>query len=98
MQQGIGDTIRVSLTPEPGGPIAHSEVRVGATDPAGDGTSDSFLPQVTACPGMWTHDFEHCLPGAVARRSIQSSIHARMPECQTGASAVHGRRTPCRWR
>jgi len=49
LQEGIGDTIRVSLTPAPGGDRAE-EVRVGQQILQSLGIR-SFTPQVTACPG-----------------------------------------------
>jgi len=49
LQEGIGDTIRVSLTPEPGGDRAE-EVRVAQQVLQSLGLR-SFLPQVSACPG-----------------------------------------------
>lgn len=49
LQEGIGDTIRISLTPEPGGDRA-DEVRVGEQILQSLGIR-SFLPQVSACPG-----------------------------------------------
>jgi (E)-4-hydroxy-3-methylbut-2-enyl-diphosphate synthase len=49
LQQGIGDTIRVSLTPRPGGDRAE-EVRVAQQVLQSLGIR-SFTPQVTACPG-----------------------------------------------
>jgi (E)-4-hydroxy-3-methylbut-2-enyl-diphosphate synthase len=49
LQQGIGDTIRVSLTPEPGGDRTE-EVRI-AQQILQAMELRSFLPQVTACPG-----------------------------------------------
>lgn len=49
LQQGIGDTIRVSLTPKPGGDRAE-EVRVCQQVLQSLGIR-SFIPQVTACPG-----------------------------------------------
>ncbi len=49
LQEGIGDTIRVSLTPRPGGDRA-DEVRVAQQILQSLGLR-SFLPQVTACPG-----------------------------------------------
>jgi (E)-4-hydroxy-3-methylbut-2-enyl-diphosphate synthase len=49
LQQGIGDTIRVSLTPAPGGDRTE-EVRVGQQILQSLGIR-SFTPQVTACPG-----------------------------------------------
>jgi len=49
LQKGIGDTIRVSLTPQPGGDRAE-EVRV-AQQILQSLEIRSFVPQVTACPG-----------------------------------------------
>lgn len=49
MQEGIGDTIRVSLTPEPGGNRAN-EVIVAQEMLQTMGLR-SFTPMVTACPG-----------------------------------------------
>jgi (E)-4-hydroxy-3-methylbut-2-enyl-diphosphate synthase len=49
LQEGIGDTIRVSLTPAPGGDRAE-EVRIAQEILQSLGLR-SFAPQVTACPG-----------------------------------------------
>ncbi len=49
LQEGIGDTIRVSLTPAPGGDRAQ-EVRVAQQILQSLGIR-SFTPQVTSCPG-----------------------------------------------
>jgi (E)-4-hydroxy-3-methylbut-2-enyl-diphosphate synthase len=49
LQRGIGDTIRVSLTPEPGGDRTE-EVRVAQQVLQSMGMR-SFTPQVSACPG-----------------------------------------------
>ncbi len=49
LQQGIGDTIRISLTPEPGGDRTR-EVVVGQEILQTMGLR-SFTPMVTACPG-----------------------------------------------
>jgi (E)-4-hydroxy-3-methylbut-2-enyl-diphosphate synthase len=49
LQEGIGDTIRVSLTPAPGGDRTE-EVRVAQQILQSLGMR-SFTPQVTACPG-----------------------------------------------
>ena len=75
LQEGIGDTIRVSLTPAPGGDRTE-EVRVGQQILQSLGIR-SFTPQVTACPGCGrtTSTFFQEL---AAR--IQSHIRARMPQ------------------
>ncbi len=49
LQQGIGDTIRISLTPEPGGDRS-KEVIVGQEILQSLGIR-SFMPMVIACPG-----------------------------------------------
>jgi len=49
LQRGIGDTIRVSLTPDPGGDRTE-EVQVAQQVLQSMGLR-SFLPQVSACPG-----------------------------------------------
>lgn len=49
LQDGIGDTIRISLTPEPGAP-REKEVIVGQEILQTMGLR-AFVPQVTACPG-----------------------------------------------
>ena len=49
LQEGIGDTIRISLTPEPGGDRTQ-EVRVGQEILQSMGLR-AFMPQVIACPG-----------------------------------------------
>jgi (E)-4-hydroxy-3-methylbut-2-enyl-diphosphate synthase len=49
MQQGIGDTIRVSLTPDPGG--SRTQEVVVAQELLQTMGFRSFSPMVTACPG-----------------------------------------------
>ena len=49
LQQGIGDTIRISLTPEPGGDRT-KEVTVAQEILQSMGLR-SFVPQIAACPG-----------------------------------------------
>jgi (E)-4-hydroxy-3-methylbut-2-enyl-diphosphate synthase len=49
LNEGIGDTIRVSLTPEPGAP-REREVEIAQQVLQSMGIR-SFLPQVSACPG-----------------------------------------------
>jgi (E)-4-hydroxy-3-methylbut-2-enyl-diphosphate synthase len=49
LQRGIGDTVRVSLTPDPGGDRTQ-EVQVAQQVLQSMGLR-SFLPQVSACPG-----------------------------------------------
>jgi (E)-4-hydroxy-3-methylbut-2-enyl-diphosphate synthase len=74
LQEGIGDTIRVSLTPEPNGDRAE-EVIVAQQILQSLGIR-SFTPQVTACPGCGrtTSTFFQELAA-----QIQGYLRARMP-------------------
>ena len=75
LQQGIGDTIRISLTPEPGGDRTQ-EVIVAQEILQTTGLR-SFTPQVIACPGCGrtTSTFFQELA-----EKIQSYVRNRMPE------------------
>ena len=75
LQQGIGDTIRVSLTPEPGGDRTR-EVVVAQEILQTMGLR-SFTPLVTACPGCGrtTSTFFRELAN-----SIQSHLRENMPQ------------------
>ncbi|MBT5664213.1 MAG: flavodoxin-dependent (E)-4-hydroxy-3-methylbut-2-enyl-diphosphate synthase [Rhodospirillaceae bacterium] len=75
LQEGIGDTIRVSLTPEPGGDRTR-EIIVAQEILQTMGLR-AFTPLVTACPGCGRTTstvFQH-LAG-----SIQDYVRAQMPE------------------
>ena len=75
LQQGIGDTIRVSLTPEPGGDRT-LEVKVAQEILQTMGFR-VFVPLVAACPGCGrttSTTFQELA------RDIQGFIHASMPE------------------
>jgi (E)-4-hydroxy-3-methylbut-2-enyl-diphosphate synthase len=74
LQEGIGDTIRVSLTPQPGGDRSE-EVRV-AQQILQSLELRSFTPQVTACPGCGRTTstvFQHLA------EDINSYIREKMP-------------------
>ncbi|MFO7261160.1 MAG: flavodoxin-dependent (E)-4-hydroxy-3-methylbut-2-enyl-diphosphate synthase [bacterium] len=75
LHEGIGDTIRVSLTPQPGGDRAE-EVRVAQQILQSLGLR-SFEPQVTSCPGCGrtTSTFFQQMA-----EQIQGYIRERMPE------------------
>ena len=75
LDEGIGDTIRVSLTPAPGGE-REEEVRVAQQVLQSMGLR-SFLPQVSACPGCGrtTSTFFQ----EMAER-IQGYLRDRMPD------------------
>jgi (E)-4-hydroxy-3-methylbut-2-enyl-diphosphate synthase len=74
LQEGIGDTIRVSLTPEPGGERAR-EVQVAQEILQTMGLR-SFAPMVSACPGCGrtTSTYFQQLAGR-----IESYLRAQMP-------------------
>ncbi len=75
LHEGIGDTIRVSLTPRPGGD-RREEVRVACEILQSLGLR-SFAPSVTACPGCGrttSSTFQELT------ERVQAHIDARMPE------------------
>jgi (E)-4-hydroxy-3-methylbut-2-enyl-diphosphate synthase len=75
LQEGIGDTIRISLTPRPGGDRTE-EVLVGQQILQSMGFR-SFTPQVTSCPGCGrtTSTFFQQMA-----EDIQGYIREKMPE------------------
>ena len=75
LQQGIGDTIRVSLTPEPGGERTR-EVIVAQEILQSMGMR-AFMPQVTACPGCGRTTSTVFQELA---QDIQSYLRRQMPE------------------
>ncbi len=75
LQQGIGDTIRISLTPEPGGDRTR-EVVVAQEILQTMGLR-SFVPMVAACPGCGRTT--STVFQELAER-IQGHLRARMPE------------------
>ena len=85
LQQGIGDTIRVSLTPEPGGDRT-LEVRVAQEILQTMGLR-SFVPIVAACPGCGRTT--STLFQELASE-IQGYVRARMPEWKQKFPGVEG--------
>ncbi len=83
LQEGIGDTIRVSLTPEPGGDRTQ-EVIVAQEILQTMGLR-SFIPLVTACPGCGRTTSTYFQE--LAQR-IQSHIRHRMPEWRRSFEGV----------
>lgn len=78
LQQGIGDTIRFSLTPEPGGDRT-VEVRAAQELLQSMGLR-AFVPVVAACPGCGrttSATFQELA------RDVQNMIRDRMPEWKT---------------
>lgn len=74
LQEGIGDTIRVSLTPEPGG--ARTQEVVVAQEILQSMGLRAFTPMVTACPGCGrtTSSFFQELA-----QSVQHYVREKMP-------------------
>ena len=83
LQEGIGDTIRVSLTPAPGGDRTE-EVMVAQQILQSLGMR-SFFPQVTACPGCGrtTSSFFQELA-----QQIQTYLREKMPVWKTQYAGV----------
>src|SRR5437016_2283330 len=85
LQQGVGDTIRISLTPEPGGDRTR-EVQVGQELLQTMGFR-TFVPLVAACPGCGrttSTTFQELA------RDIQNFIRDSMPEWKTRYVGVEG--------
>ncbi|MBM3564853.1 MAG: flavodoxin-dependent (E)-4-hydroxy-3-methylbut-2-enyl-diphosphate synthase [Alphaproteobacteria bacterium] len=85
LQRGIGDTIRVSLTPEPNGDRAR-EVIVAQEILQTMGLR-SFVPLVTACPGCGRTTSTVFQQLA---EQIQDYVRARMPEWRKAREGVEG--------
>ena len=75
LQQGIGDTIRVSLTPEPGGD--RTQEVVVAQEILQTMGLRSFAPMVIACPGCGRTTSTYFQSLA---QKIQAHLRQRMPE------------------
>lgn len=75
LQQGIGDTIRVSLTPQPGG--SRTEEVLVAQEILQSLELRAFSPEVTSCPGCGrtTSDYFQKLA-----EEIQNYLRTSMPE------------------
>ena len=74
LNQGIGDTIRISLTPEPGA-TREREVKVAQQLLQSLGMR-SFTPSVTACPGCGRTTSEYF---QVLAQKIQQELDSSMP-------------------
>jgi (E)-4-hydroxy-3-methylbut-2-enyl-diphosphate synthase len=83
LQQGIGDTIRVSLTPEPGGD--RSREVIVAQELLQTMGLRSFTPLVTACPGCGRTTSTYFQ--TLAER-IQAHLRERMPQWRHGYEGV----------
>jgi len=75
MQEGIGDTIRISLTPEPGG--ARTQEVIVAQELLQTMGLRAFTPLVTACPGCGRTTSEFFQELA---KTVQEHVRDKMPE------------------
>ncbi len=75
MQEGIGDTIRISLTPEPGG--ARTQEVIVAQELLQTMGLRAFTPLVTACPGCGRTTSEFFQELA---KTVQEHVRNKMPE------------------
>ncbi|MBS0192882.1 MAG: flavodoxin-dependent (E)-4-hydroxy-3-methylbut-2-enyl-diphosphate synthase [Proteobacteria bacterium] len=75
LQEGIGDTIRISLTPEPG--ASRTQEVIVAQELLQTMGLRAFTPLVTACPGCGrtTSEFFQQLA-----KTVQEHVRAKMPE------------------
>ena len=87
LQQGIGDTIRISLTPEPGGDRTR-EVIV-AQEILQSMNIRSFIPQIVACPGCGRTTSTVFQELA---EKIERYIRDKMPEWSKNYSGVEDKR------
>jgi (E)-4-hydroxy-3-methylbut-2-enyl-diphosphate synthase len=87
LAEGIGDTIRVSLTPDPGAP-REREVEISQEILQAVGLR-RFAPSVTACPGCGRTTSTLFQEMA---RDIQAYLKARMPEWRETYPGVEGLR------
>ena len=74
MQEGIGDTIRISLTPEPGAP--RTQEVVVAQELLQTMGLRAFTPLVTACPGCGRTTSEFF---QVLAQKVQEHVRGQMP-------------------
>ena len=83
LQEGIGDTIRVSLTPEPGG--KRTQEVVVAQEMLQTMGLRAFMPMVAACPGCGrtTSSFFQELA-----QSIQEHVRSKMPQWRVDYDGV----------
>ena len=83
LQEGIGDTIRVSLTPEPGG--RRTQEVIVAQEMLQTMGLRAFMPMVAACPGCGrtTSSFFQELA-----QSIQEHVRSQMPQWRVDYDGV----------
>jgi (E)-4-hydroxy-3-methylbut-2-enyl-diphosphate synthase len=85
LQEGIGDTIRVSLTPEPG--QARTQEVVIANEILQSLQLRTFVPSVTACPGCGRTTSETF---QVLAKDIDDYLRAQMPKWRKLYPGVEG--------
>ena len=90
MQQGIGDTIRISLTPEPGS--ARTQEVIVAQEILQTMGFRSFTPMVISCPGCGrtTSDYFQKL-------ALEIQTYLREKACRSGATNIRALK-PWKWR
>lgn len=75
LQEGIGDTVRISLTPEPG--ASRTQEVIVAQELLQTMGLRAFTPLVTACPGCGRTTSEFF---QVLAKTVQEHVRAKMPE------------------
>ena len=83
LQEGIGDTIRVSLTPEPGG--KRTQEVVVAQEMLQTMGLRAFMPMVAACPGCG-RTTSSCFQELA--QSIQEHVRSKMPQWRVDYDGV----------
>ncbi|MCU7874318.1 MAG: flavodoxin-dependent (E)-4-hydroxy-3-methylbut-2-enyl-diphosphate synthase [Candidatus Thiodiazotropha sp. (ex Lucinoma borealis)] len=83
LQEGIGDTIRISLTPEPGG--ARTQEVIVAQELLQSMGIRAFTPMVVACPGCGRTTSTYFQQLA---KDVQNHLRSMMPEWQKGHPGV----------
>lgn len=83
LQEGIGDTIRISLTPEPGG--ARTQEVIVAQELLQSMGIRAFTPMVVACPGCGRTTSSYFQQLA---KDVQNHLRKMMPEWRKGHPGV----------
>ncbi|WP_316369679.1 flavodoxin-dependent (E)-4-hydroxy-3-methylbut-2-enyl-diphosphate synthase [Candidatus Thiodiazotropha sp. CDECU1] len=83
LQEGIGDTIRISLTPEPGG--ARTQEVIVAQELLQSMGIRAFTPMVVACPGCGRTTSSYFQQLA---KDVQNHLRRMMPEWRKGHPGV----------
>ena len=78
LNEGIGDTIRISLTPRPGGDRRDEVYAACELLQAMD--LRAFSPSITACPGCGANDKQHLPEARGAGTGLRSGSYARVED------------------